>query len=150
MIGFDTNILVYAQIDTDSEKHLKAINLLYEASASDACIPVQVLGEFLNVCLRKLNTAPADAVEQVEEYCRLFIVPPTNEVDLVKAADLCVKHKLQFFDALVITVTARAGATILLSEDMHDGLEIEGLRIVNPFVVANETLLADYFGSALS
>ena len=147
MIGFDTNILVYAQIDTDSEKHLRAINLLYHSSMSDACIPVQVLSEFLNVCLRKLNTAPADAVAQVEEYCRLFIVPPTNEADLVNATDLSVAHKLQFFDALIITVASRAGATMLLSEDMHDGLEIEGLKIVNPFVVANEILLADYFGS---
>ncbi len=148
MIGFDTNILVYAQIDTDTEKHFRAINLLYEASASDACIPVQVLSEFLNVCLRKLNTTPADAVEQVEEYCRLFIVPPTNEADLINATDLCVKHKLQFFDALIITVASRAGATMLLSEDMHDGLEVEGLRVVNPFVAANEGLLADYFISA--
>ena len=44
-------------------------------------------------------------------------------------------------------IFASQGATILLSEDMHDGLEIEGLKIVNPFVIANEILLADYFGS---
>ena len=148
MIGFDTNILIYAQIDTDSEKHRRAINLLYEASQLDACIPMQVLGEFLNVCLRKLNTAPADAVEQIEEYCRLFRVPQTHEADLVNATRLSVAHKLQYFDALIIAVAARAGATMLLSEDMHDGLEIEGLRVVNPFASANETLLANLLGVA--
>jgi hypothetical protein len=32
---------------------------------------------------------------------------------------------------------------------MQDGLELDGIRIINPFSTANETLLADYFGSAL-
>ena len=62
---------------------------------------------------------------------------------------LAEKYQMQFFDALIVVITRRAGATILISEDMQDGLEIDGLRIVNPFAAANETLLADYFGSAL-
>lgn len=53
-----------------------------------------------------------------------------------------------FFDAVIIAVARRAGATLLLSEDMHDGLVIEGLTIVNPFVAGNEGVLADWLGSA--
>jgi predicted nucleic acid-binding protein len=78
-----------------------------------------------------------------------FDCPETGSADLLEAFDLAERKMLQYFDALIVAVTKRAGATILLSEDMHDGLEIGGLKIVNPFVAANETLLADYFASAL-
>jgi predicted nucleic acid-binding protein len=62
---------------------------------------------------------------------------------------LLTRFKLQYFDALIIAVASRAGARILLSEDMHDGLVVDGLRVVNPFVAGNETLLAEHFDSAL-
>ena len=150
MIAFDTNILVYAQQDGKSEpRHGRALSLIYEATLIDSCIPVQVLGEFLNVCVRKLRIAPADVIDQIDEYADVFECPQTEREDLARAAHLADLHNLQFFDALIVTVSSRAGATILLSEDMHDGLEIDGLRIVNPFVAANDALLADYFGSAV-
>jgi predicted nucleic acid-binding protein len=149
LIAFDTNILIYAQQEDETPRHRTAIRLLYEASLVDACIPTQVLAEFLNVCVRKLKLPPVDAVDQVNEYIGIFICPETRYEDLTDAALLSDKHNLQYFDALIITVAARAGATMLLSEDMQDGLEVDGIRIINPFSTANETLLADYFGSAL-
>jgi predicted nucleic acid-binding protein len=78
-----------------------------------------------------------------------FDCPETGSADLLEAFDLAERKMLQYFDALIVAVTKRAGAAILLSEDMHDGLEIGGLKIVNPFVAANETFLADYFANAL-
>ncbi len=150
MIAFDTNILVYAQQDGKSEpRHERALSLIYEATLIDSCIPVQVLGEFLNVCVRKLRIAPDDVIDQIDEYADFFDCPQTGRDDLARAAHLADLHNLQFFDALIVTVSSRAGATILLSEDMHDGLEVDGLRIVNPFVAANDALLADYFGSVV-
>lgn len=150
MIAFDTNILVYAQQGGKSEpRHERALSLIYEATLIDSCIPVQVLGEFLNVCVRKLKITPDDVIDQIEEYADVFDCPQTGHDDLTRAAHLADLHDLQFFDALIVTVSAKAGATILLSEDMQDGLEIEGLRIVNPFAAANEALLADYFEAAV-
>lgn len=149
MIAFDTNILVYAQeADQGDPRHKTAIDLILRAALVDACIPVQTLGELLNVCIRKLGMLPDDAIHQVEDYTQLFHCPQMSLEDLLNAARLANGHKLQFFDALIITVAARAGATVLLSEDMQNGLEIEGLRIINPFLAVNETLLADVFDSA--
>jgi predicted nucleic acid-binding protein len=150
LIAFDTNILVYAQQDdTSDSRHERALGIIYAATLIDGCMPVQVLGEFLNVCVRKLKMTPDDVIDQIDEYADVFDCPQTGHSDLVRAAHLADLHDLQFFDALIVTVSSKAGATILLSEDMHDGLEIDGLRIVNPFVAANDALLADYFGSAL-
>jgi predicted nucleic acid-binding protein len=147
LIAFDTNILVYAQQSEDDPRHRKALHLIYQATLIESCIPVQVLGEFLNVCVRKLKVTPDDAIDQIDEYAGFFACPQTRQDDLANAAHLADLHDLQFFEALIITVSARAGATMLLSEDMQDGLTIEGLRIVNPFAAVNDALLTDYFGS---
>ena len=150
MIALDTNILIYTQIaNIDDPRHQIAVALLKKSAFVEAAVPVQVLGEFINVCIRKLSVAPIAAVEQVEDFLRIFDCPATEPTDLVEAAALVARFKFAFFDAVICAVACRVGATILLSEDMHDGLEVDGLKIVNPFTAANETLLADYFGSAL-
>jgi predicted nucleic acid-binding protein len=150
LIAFDTNILVYAQQDTDeNNKHSTAKSLLKKFGIEGGIIPVQVLSEFLNVCKNKLKIAPLDAIGQVQDYQEIFDCPLSLVDDLTGAAILAEQHKLSYFDALIVTIACRAGATVLLSEDMHDGLEVEGLRIINPFATANEALLADYFGSAV-
>lgn len=118
-------------------------------SATNGCLPLQVIGEFLNVCRRKKTLEMALAIERAGNYIDLFETPATAFVDLEQAADVSQAFDLQFFDALIIAVAARAGATMLLSEDMHNGLEVDGLKIVNPFAASNEALLDDYFGSAL-
>ena len=150
MIALDTNILIYTQIaNIDDPRHQIAVALLKKSAFVEAAVPVQVLGEFINVCIRKLSVAPIAAVEQVEDFLRIFDCPTTEAVDLVEATALVARFKFAFFDAVICTVARRAGATILLSEDMHDGLEVDELKIVNPFAAANETLLTDYFGSLL-
>jgi predicted nucleic acid-binding protein len=143
LIAFDTNILVYAQQEDDPDgKHKRAVELINAASLSDAIMPIQVLGEFLNVCMRKFKMAPADAVGQIEDYIEVFQCPQTMAEDLIQATRLSSQHQLQYFDSVIIEVARRAGATMLLSEDMHDGLEVDGLRVVNPFVAGNARVVA--------
>jgi predicted nucleic acid-binding protein len=139
LIAFDSNVLVYAQQETDKQdRHIRAMELI--AAADDVIIPMQVLGEFLNVCRTKLGKTPNDAVDQVADYLLVFACPQTQ--DLIDAAFLADRFNLQFFDALIVIVSDRAGATTLLSEDMHDGLQIEGLRIINPFNPINAAAIA--------
>ena len=142
MIAFDTNVLVYGQQGETDPRRRKAIDLIYSATLSGAIVPAQVLGEFLNVCILRLHLPPRDAIEQVEEYARVFLCPLTGLDDQIDAACLSADHRLQFFDALIVIVAARAGATILLSEDMHNGLKVAGLTILNPFDPANDSAIA--------
>ena len=150
MIALDTNVLVYAEIaNLDDPRHQIAVNLLKKSAFVESAVPVQVLGEFLNVCIRKLGVAPIAAIEQAEDLLRIFDCPTTEAADLIEAAALIARFKFAFFDAVICAVALRVGATILLSEDMHDGMDVDGLKIVNPFAMANENLLADYFANAL-
>ncbi len=115
--------------------------LIARAFLTDAIVPVQVMGEFLNVCRRKSILSHADAIARVEEWCPLFRQPVTGIPDLIAAAILAERFRLQFFDALIATVVRNAGAMTLLTEDMQEGADLNGLRIVNPFAPANATLI---------
>jgi predicted nucleic acid-binding protein len=48
--------------------------------------------------------------------------------------ELAQRHQLSFYDVHVVAAALQAGVQTLFSEDMHHGLEIDSLRIVNPFV----------------
>jgi predicted nucleic acid-binding protein len=149
LIALDTNILVYAASAQDaSSRHIVALELLGRLGATGAIIALPVIGELFNVRRKKKFADVVILLTAVEIWSEAFDTSVPQPEDYLRASVLSEQNDIQFFDALIIAVSARAGATMLLSEDMHDGLEVEGLRIVNPFESANDALLADYFGSA--
>lgn len=48
------------------------------------------------------------------------------------------RHKLSFWDALIVQAARQSGCAQLLSEDMATGAVIAGVRIVNPFAAPPE------------
>jgi predicted nucleic acid-binding protein len=150
LIALDTNILVYAASPLDtSGRHQAAIALLQLLGRTGAILPLPVFGELFNARRKKKFADVVMLLGKVEIWQDAFDCVAGQIEDYLQAAEISDSHKLQYFDALIIAIAARAGTTILLSEDMQDGLEVAGLRIINPFAAANETLLADYFGSSL-
>ncbi|MBY0421458.1 MAG: PIN domain-containing protein [Parvularculaceae bacterium] len=144
-VGFDTKLLVYAELEPESDKGLRAFSVL-SGSTRDSVIAAQVFGEFLNVVRRKKPDALPAAILQVERYRRVVGTPSTT-LDAVKTAiDVAQEQKIQFWDSLICVVTAQAGATILLSEDMQDGMDVRGLKIVNPFDAKNDALVGRLLG----
>jgi predicted nucleic acid-binding protein len=43
------------------------------------------------------------------------------------------EHVLPFWDALILQAAKVAGCTCVYSEDLHPGLDIQGMRVVDPF-----------------
>jgi predicted nucleic acid-binding protein len=150
LIAFDTNILIYAETpDASDQRSIKSRILLERATLHDAVIPLQVFAELSNVCNRKRILEPLQLASRIAEYEEFYETPACDLSDILMATSISKQFNLQYFDALIIAVSARAGAVILLSEDMHDGLDVGGLRIINPFAAANEAFLVDYFDSLL-
>jgi predicted nucleic acid-binding protein len=149
LIALDTNILIYGLADPEDSRQSIALDLLQRLANSAVIVPVPVFGEFLNACRRKSLLAADEAIIACQLWAEVYECPLANLQDYVAAARTSARFGLQYFDALIVTVAARAGATMLLSEDMHDGLVIDGLTIINPFDSANENLLAARLGSAL-
>jgi predicted nucleic acid-binding protein len=148
LIAIDTNILAYAEQKEDIHgRHEQAIVLMEKLTTGAHCIPVQVFAEFMNACRKKKLLSMEQSARKIRLYGNVFETPHTLQDDLIAAAELLARFELQYFDALIIAVSKRAGATMLVSEDMQDGLEIDGLRVVNPFVAGNNAVLADYFAA---
>lgn len=148
MIALDTNILAYAeQSEDDHGRHKRANFLVEKLATGEHCIPIQVLGEFVNVCLRKKLLDTREAKSKISLYTDMFEAPKTSHLDLMTAASFAGQFNFQFFDAVIVAVARRAGAAILLTEDMQDGVEVGGLKIVNPFAAANEALIADHYST---
>lgn len=145
--ALDSNILVYSFIRDDTARRSAAVSLVRQSVEADCILPVQVLGEFLNVIRRKQPDQFTDACAQAERWSSLMPVAETNAANIIGGAQLALRHRLQFWDSVLCEVARSAGAEILLSEDMQDGRDIEGLRVANPFLSSNAQLVAELLAS---
>jgi predicted nucleic acid-binding protein len=131
----DTNVLVYAFDTTDSPKTLVAQRLMNELMEEDRLrVSTQVLQELFVTLTRKVSRrcSSEEALAVLEDLAAW----PLTVIDYaaIRAAVGLADHaKLSFWDALVVVAAARAGATVLYTEDLNDGQEIFGVRITNPF-----------------
>lgn len=128
-VFFDTNIVVY--FASENEAKAGVAERLLRAGGT---ISVQVLNEFVNVGLLKHRltfSAVHTTLTAVRAVCR--VEPLTIETH-ERALAICERYQLNVHDALIIAAAQLAGCRTLYSEDMHDGLTIDGLTIRNPFV----------------
>jgi predicted nucleic acid-binding protein len=95
-------------------------------------LSTQVLQEFYDSSTRKLKMEPGVARRIVAEYAAWPVVETTAQL-IVSASLLHERHRLAFWDAMVVEAALLSGATTLLTEDLQDGRRIGGLTISNPF-----------------
>lgn len=135
-VALDSNILAYlagvAHVAADKAKVDRARTVVQNLSAATVIAPVQALGE-LFVVLRRSGVAAAKARDTIVDMVETFAAPASGSETALAAADLAVDHKLQYWDAMIVSAAAEAGCALLLSEDMQHGFVTRGLTIVNPF-----------------
>ncbi|HWE71467.1 MAG TPA: PIN domain-containing protein [Acidimicrobiales bacterium] len=134
-IFIDTNVLVYSY-DTDAgQKHQIARTLLVDLWGTRlGAVSTQVLQEFYVTVTRKLPKplARRSAREVVDTY-QAWPVHRPGVADVIAASELEERHRLSFWDALVIVSAQRSAARTLLSEDLQHGQRFGDLVISNPF-----------------
>lgn len=125
----DTNVLVYAFADDPRAATAEAI-------LSRRCdTSVQALNEFANVARRKLLMDWREIEQAIAAISVLCATIHPLDLDTHRQAlSLAERYRFSIFDALIVATALKAGCTCLYSEDMHDGLEVEGrMKIANPF-----------------
>ena len=127
----DSNIVLYL-LSGDAAKADRAQALL----EAGGVISVQVLNEVTSICLRKLKM-PWQEVDAlllaVKAACEVL---PLTVASHEKAIEVAKRFQLSFYDANIVACAILSGAPVLLSEDMHSGMLIDGLEIQNPFRAA--------------
>jgi predicted nucleic acid-binding protein len=131
---FDTNVLVYADDKAAPAKQRRALDLVAEhRRAGTGVLSLQVLQEYFVTVTRKLHLDPRIARRKVELLAEFDVAAP-DVGDILAAIDLHRLHGFSFWDALVLRAAEQAGCRVVLSEDMQEKREIDGVRIVNPFL----------------
>jgi predicted nucleic acid-binding protein len=130
---FDTNVLVYADDKAAPAKQRRALELISaHRRASTGVVSLQVLQEYFVTVTRKLHVEAQVARRKVELLAEFDVATP-DFADILAAIDLHRLHGFSFWDALVVRAAKQTGCSILLSEDMQHGREMEGVTILNPF-----------------
>ena len=137
-IALDTNILAYlsglSRVREDEEKIERTRDLIKRlAPAASLIAPAQALAELFVLLLRS-GASAEEARDILIEFAQGFGTCASEARTALSAADLVVDHKLQFWDALIVTAAADAGCTLLLSEDMQHGFIARGMTIANPLI----------------
>ncbi len=130
----DSNVLVYGDDHAEPVKRRIALDLIREhRKHRTGVVSLQVLQEYFVTVTRKHKLDSLIARNKVEIYSKFHVSEPTL-TDVLAAIDLHRLHSFSLWDALIIRAASKSGCRILLSEDMQHGREIEGVRIVNPFL----------------
>lgn len=139
----DSNVVIYAFDKADPAKHAVARRLLYHATSQGGTSIRQVLGEVLNAAHKKRRLSLPAARRAVDLLEATTTVLPAERHATLAASEMAERYLLQYFDSLICVVARQAGASILFSEDMQDGLRMGALTIVNPFKDSNAELLVE-------
>lgn len=124
----DSNIILYLLDDGPK------CEIAEQCLAEGGTIGVQVLNEVLVNCIRKAGMDWEEAGAFLEGVRALCTVEPLTATVHDVARAVGARHQLQVYDAMIVGAALVAGCDELLSEDMHDGLVVEGLLTVrNPF-----------------
>ena len=130
----DSNLWLYAMLpQQDQQKEVHA-NQLITRNRDKIIISTQVINEITNNLLRKGNFTEHAIRMTIRSLYHDFQVIPMSKAIQERASELREKLSLSHYDGLILAAALLSNVTILYSEDMHNGLIVEGqLTIVNPF-----------------
>lgn len=142
----DSNILVYALDLREPDKRTIASDILIRALKLDLVLSAQAVAEFLAVVRRKNPSVFRQAWTEAELWASVVPIVPTTWAHISEAAAFAERHRLQLWDCIIWQVARSAGASVLLSEDLQDGLSIDGMTVVNPFDSKNSGAIERLLG----
>jgi len=142
LVLVDTNVLLYCFDDRDPVKRDLA-QAWITACWTRRCgrIGVQVLNEFYANARKKFASAisAGDARAEVRRY-QQWKPWQIDHATVETAWAVESRYGLNYWDALIVASAQHQGCGYVLSEDLQHGQQIDGVRILNPFVTGPEVL----------
>jgi predicted nucleic acid-binding protein len=131
-LTLDSNVLIYALFGGDP-RHTRAVELIERASRADCVQTLQSYGECFRVLVHKHGLDAHSAAAQITRLRSLFAVTAATPDRLDVAMEAVARHHLSFWDAMLWATAKAADCRVILSEDGHDGRDLDGVILVNPF-----------------
>jgi predicted nucleic acid-binding protein len=130
----DTNILLYA-VSRDPGERAKAERANEILDARDAALSTQVLQEFYVQATRESRSSRLTHDQAVAFIGTLLTFPIQGGTTGVVLAAMATKQRfaISYWDAAILEAARALGCEVVLSEDLADGADYGGVRVVNPF-----------------
>ena len=142
-VFIDTNILLYALTEPkekdkekDLPKRVKSLELLTKLyNEDDIVVSVQILNELHFNMVRKFKIDDDIAFKSIQENVfTIASVETLTAQTYTKAFQIRKQYNISYWDSLVVASALESDCTKLYSEDMQEGLVVDGvLNIINPF-----------------
>jgi predicted nucleic acid-binding protein len=133
----DTNIFVYSFDKRTGSKMRQAQQLIREGMAArKAVISYQVVQEFFSVAFRRFEQpmSTPEAEQYLSTVFRPLLAVHSSETLIGQALRLHGRHRLAWYDALIVAAALESECSILYSEDLQSQQRFGDLRISNPFL----------------
>lgn len=133
MAFLDTNVLFYAASSKpgDAAKAEIARGLIEQGGHS---VSLQVLQEFYNAARhpRKLALVHDEAVRFCSKWRKMPVLEPTLAL-FDNALAICDRYQTSYYDAAILAAARLMDCPVVYSEDLNDGQDYGGVKVVNPF-----------------
>ena len=133
MITADSNVFVYLHDEAAPAKRAVARQVVDRLMRDESAIALQVVGEYQNVLRRRLKAPSWVAAQEARTLLEAFDVFPPTRSAAERALEQLAVGRLSYWDGLLLAAAAEARCTVMLSEDMHDGGVVFGVKVINPF-----------------
>lgn len=136
----DTNVLVYAYIISDEEKHRIAAELVESIWRDDiGIITLQNLCEFFVVVTTKVErpmtiSQAKNIVDGIVTSQRWRKIDRTSDT-VISAIDLVKNFKIPFWDALIAACMIENEIKTIFTENERDFKKVREITVVNPFTL---------------
>jgi predicted nucleic acid-binding protein len=134
----DSNVLVYLHDVSAGSKREQARELVDRLWQNRrGCLSIQVLQEFyVNVTQKVPTPLPVDAAWRlVFAFGGWRTHRPATE-DVLAAIELQQRHRVSFWDGMILRSAGSLGCGIVWSEDLNAGQLYDGVRVLNPFATS--------------
>jgi predicted nucleic acid-binding protein len=129
----DTNVFIYCFDSANAGKLQAARNWRTELWGDRrGRTSYQVLQEFYWTGTQKWPQLRKEIQAEIRDLLDWHPIVINSEI-LEGSWEIQVRFKISFWDSLIVSAAKAASCRYLLTEDLQEGQEMDGVRVVNPF-----------------
>ena len=131
----DSNVWLYMFMPGQDRRKTQLAVQFTAQFTSRIAVSTQVINETVRNLHRNQVMSEQHARDLINSFHQDYHVVSMNHAIQIKASHLREQYSFSYWDSLLVAAGLEIKATTLFSEDMHNGLVVDGqLTIINPFI----------------
>ena len=118
--------------------------LVVQTTFCNCVLTVQALGQFVYATTRKNLLDISHRSNFVNDWFEVFEIVSATDSALLEAIDTVRNHQMSFWDAMLWATARQSGCSALLSEELKDSWQFQGIEIINPFAEDTSARLENF------